>query len=165
MQQASSSVLTLYAILHWGPGGEGTGYTIVAARSENMARQFAAIHLRANATINLSTPIGIASRAAPLQIMRDKIRLLFGGMRQSNRAVSLKRPHRIRCIKCCFFRFKLLCMYYAKQQRRADDDTAPSERKMPFKACEVGHLRKNLRSKIDSQQAAVFVTGQPPTIA
>ncbi|HNG17552.1 MAG TPA: hypothetical protein PLI59_00140 [Candidatus Obscuribacter sp.] len=47
MQQASSSVLTLYAILHWGPGGEGTGYTIVAARSENMARQFAAIHLRA----------------------------------------------------------------------------------------------------------------------
>lgn len=42
----SEKSLTAFAVCHWGIGGEGTGYTIVVASSERMARTMAGNYLR-----------------------------------------------------------------------------------------------------------------------
>lgn len=38
-----------FAVLHRGPGGQGTGYTIVTARDTNMARHHVWLHLTSKA--------------------------------------------------------------------------------------------------------------------
>ena len=38
MQQSTAPQRTAFAVLHRGPGGEGTGYTIVFCRNEALAR-------------------------------------------------------------------------------------------------------------------------------
>lgn len=42
---ASRPAFNHYAVLHRGPGGKGTGYSIVTARNTNMARQYVWLHL------------------------------------------------------------------------------------------------------------------------
>lgn len=44
--ELSQKGLSPFAVCHWGVGGEGTGYTIVVASSERMARMMAGTYLR-----------------------------------------------------------------------------------------------------------------------